>query len=460
MSDSIPKKLTPVVIFDRNNPAASDVPIFSQALKQKVNTPIDSIVSDGLSIKTQAILAQILSSSRADSSGGQTGGFAQGEEKTEQVVLYEEPTLDRSVATTPIISIPELPVVIAPSPVPVIEALPEVLIPDPVFFEPKVGKAETIWKWALPKLNYISHEFPKLMLVWELGVDGMYALMKKHISTGKRIIQEKRVTQSMMVASVKEKVSISLPVLRPSISPFEKIGRVVIGGISKVGQKISSFNFYAIASRTMIAASLVLMLLTVGPMVALQMQSWKEQISYSLHTMSSKADDSQETLAPEATATPAPTPNPDPDKQFQISIPKIGVNSKVIANVDASNETDYDAALKKGVAHAAGTGLPGEENKENKTIFIFGHSTNGTWNIARYNALFYSLKDMSVGDSMSVWFWGKEFHYTVSETKIVEANDVSFLIPQTTTDQLILQTCWPPGTSWKRFLVIAHPDEN
>jgi len=215
-----------------------------------------------------------------------------------------------------------------------------------------------------------------------------------------------------------------------------------------LGIQLESFSH--LFSRVLIATSLVMMLLTVGPMVALEANSWKQKIIYSL---TPKATEQESAPLPSMT----PTPHPEPDKQFQIIIPKLGVNSRIIANVNPAVEKEYSQALQQGVAHAAGTGLPGESNTHNRTIFVFGHSTNGSWNISRYNALFYSLKDLIIGDSITVWFWGKEFDYTVKERKIVEPNDVSFLQPQTEKEQLILQTCWPPGTTWKRLIVVAEP---
>lgn len=226
----------------------------------------------------------------------------------------------------------------------------------------------------------------------------------------------------------------------------------LLDAIKAQGSRVKGPSVSHLFSRVLIATSLVMMLMTVGPMVALEANSWKQKIIFSL---TPSASDQTGSPLPSASATP--TPNPEPDKQFQILIPKLGVNSRIIANVNPAVEKEYAQALKLGVAHAAGTGLPGEENTHNRTIFVFGHSTNGSWNISRYNALFYSLKDLIIGDSITVWFWGKEFDYTVKERKIVEPDDVSFLQPQTDKERLILQTCWPPGTTWKRLLVIAEP---
>jgi sortase A len=146
---------------------------------------------------------------------------------------------------------------------------------------------------------------------------------------------------------------------------------------------------------------------------------------------------------------------PPEDQRFRIKISKINVDSNVLANVDASDKDAYTAALKEGVAHAKGTGLPGEDG-ENKTIFIFAHSTDGTWNISRYNALFYDLKQLQPGDEVEITFWGKKYLYRVKEQRILDADDTTFLIPQKEKETLILQSCFPPGTTWKRLVVTAE----
>ncbi len=142
------------------------------------------------------------------------------------------------------------------------------------------------------------------------------------------------------------------------------------------------------------------------------------------------------------------------DTQFDILIPKIGANSQVFANVDPSNPDNYLPILKKGVAHARGTSLPGEPG----SIYLFAHSTDNFWDVGLYNAVFYLLKNLNPGDSVTIFYLGKRFDYAVTDTKIVDPNDVSFITQSRQTgSQLVLQTCWPPGTTWKRLLVIAKP---
>lgn len=141
------------------------------------------------------------------------------------------------------------------------------------------------------------------------------------------------------------------------------------------------------------------------------------------------------------------------DAGFGIVIPKIGVNSRIVPNVDPNTPKEFAKALKRGVAHAAGSALPGQEG----TVFIFGHSTDYTWNVSRYNAVFYQIKDLEVGDEINLFYNGRRYFYKVTEKRVVAANDTSFLSNQTGSKQLVLQTCWPPGTIKERLLVFARP---
>jgi LPXTG-site transpeptidase (sortase) family protein len=68
------------------------------------------------------------------------------------------------------------------------------------------------------------------------------------------------------------------------------------------------------------------------------------------------------------------------------------------------------------------------------------------------------LKNLTVGDPVIVFFENKRYNYTVSKVQVMEAEDVSLLTDaQTGGQKLVLQTCWPPGTTWKRLVVIAEP---
>jgi len=144
---------------------------------------------------------------------------------------------------------------------------------------------------------------------------------------------------------------------------------------------------------------------------------------------------------------------------FGIVIPKIGANSNVVANVPAWDEKAYQDALQIGVAHAAGTALPGVKEGNRKT-YLFAHSTDNWWNINRYNAVFFLLKELKVGDEIDIFYNGRRYVYETVETKVVEADEVAYLVEPSDEEILVLQTCWPPGTTLKRLLVIAKPIAN
>ena len=142
------------------------------------------------------------------------------------------------------------------------------------------------------------------------------------------------------------------------------------------------------------------------------------------------------------------------DTDFSILIPRLGASTKVFPNIDPSNQNEFLPILQRGVAHAKGTVFPGMQGN----IYLFAHSTDNFWDVGRYNAVFYLLKDLKPGDDIVIFFENQRHNYVVAESKVVDSKDVSFITQaKNGKEQLILQTCWPPGTTWKRLLVFARP---
>lgn len=139
------------------------------------------------------------------------------------------------------------------------------------------------------------------------------------------------------------------------------------------------------------------------------------------------------------------------DREFGIVIPKINANIKVVSEVDAGNYTEYMAALKQGVAHAKGTVYPGMVGNS----FLFAHSVGNFWEVNRYNAVFYLLKELNSGDLIVLYWRNKRYDYVVTDKKTVEPSEVGYLNSVANYPMLTLQTCWPPGTTLKRLLVFA-----
>jgi LPXTG-site transpeptidase (sortase) family protein len=141
-----------------------------------------------------------------------------------------------------------------------------------------------------------------------------------------------------------------------------------------------------------------------------------------------------------------------PQKGTYISIPKIYAQSPIIEEVDPWKEKEYTEALKKGVAQAKGTSLPGEKG----TIFLFAHSSGNPLEANQYNTIFFRLGELVKGDEIVVLRNGEKFVYSVREAKVVLPTETKYLT-DISRDQLILQTCTPVGTNLKRLLVFADP---
>jgi len=121
--------------------------------------------------------------------------------------------------------------------------------------------------------------------------------------------------------------------------------------------------------------------------------------------------------------------------------------------VAEAEKAEYLDALRKGVAHAKGTYFPGQAG----TIFLFSHSTDSPLNFARYNAVFYLLRKLEPGDTITIFFADKKFVYEVTQKRTADPDDTTWLTPKQTVEELILMTCDPPGTTWRRLLILAKP---
>ncbi len=155
-------------------------------------------------------------------------------------------------------------------------------------------------------------------------------------------------------------------------------------------------------------------------------------------------------LAPFTPWWPQPTIDIE-NVQYSIHIPKITATAPIILNVDAWNESAYKPKLKQGVAHAVGTPLPGDPG----TSFLFAHSSDWPWNITRYNTAFFKLNQLQIGDTITIYRNQQPMPYVVSDKKVVWPRQSEFLDSPDT--QIILQTCTPIGTAYKRLLIFARP---
>jgi LPXTG-site transpeptidase (sortase) family protein len=76
--------------------------------------------------------------------------------------------------------------------------------------------------------------------------------------------------------------------------------------------------------------------------------------------------------------------------------------------------------------------------------------------MVRQNSVFYLLGELKTDDFVFIGFNGEIYKYKVYDQKIVGANDIEYLdYKEEGREVLILQTCWPIGTDWKRLLIFA-----
>jgi len=142
-------------------------------------------------------------------------------------------------------------------------------------------------------------------------------------------------------------------------------------------------------------------------------------------------------------------------EEFSITIPKINAFAKIEKNVSPFDKKEYLPILEKDlVAHAKDTSLPGQQNK---AIYLFAHSTSQGIQMVRKNSVFYLLGELKNDDQIFINYNGELYKYKVYNQKVVNASEIEYLnYKEEGKEILILQTCWPLGTDWKRLLIFAE----
>jgi len=144
-----------------------------------------------------------------------------------------------------------------------------------------------------------------------------------------------------------------------------------------------------------------------------------------------------------------------PNRDFSIIITKLNAAAPVVDNVDPNSSEAYLEALKEGVAHAANTPYPGQIGN----VYLFAHSTDAFYNVGRYNAVFFLIGHLVPGDEIDIFYRGTLYKYVVYDKKVVDPTSVEYLGTLIDGEKtLTLQTCYPPGTTLKRLVVLAKLD--
>ncbi|MBI4036912.1 sortase [Candidatus Daviesbacteria bacterium] len=130
---------------------------------------------------------------------------------------------------------------------------------------------------------------------------------------------------------------------------------------------------------------------------------------------------------------------------YFLTIPKIGAQAPIITDVNPWEPSEYLPALQKGIAQA-----------QANPAFFFAHSSDLPWRMTRYNTAFLRLGELQKGDEIIITKDGIKYQFQVVDKIEVWPNQVQYL-KENGSNQLILMTCTPLGTSFKRLLIFAKP---
>ncbi len=135
-----------------------------------------------------------------------------------------------------------------------------------------------------------------------------------------------------------------------------------------------------------------------------------------------------------------------------LAVPSLGIAAPVVY-LDKVSKRSFGDALKEGVVHYPATAEPGQAGN----AYIFGHSSDFVWSKGKYKTVFALLPRIETGAKIYVSNpAGQTFEYQVYERFVTSATDTESLSQGDYRERLLtLQTSYPIGTAWKRYIVRA-----
>src|SRR3989344_6557106 len=183
---------------------------------------------------------------------------------------------------------------------------------------------------------------------------------------------------------------------------------------------------------------IIILFLAVAVFLALNFDYFRKNIEYEL-----RRDNYQQVPAPAAEKM-------EPNK---LLVPSLNIDAPV-RYTEEINEDKFQEILQVGAVHYPGTAEPCQPG----TVYIFVHSSDNAWSPGKYKTIFALLPRIEKGAEIYISDHdGYKYVYKVSESRVVEKNDLSVLAQNTTGKKLLtLQTSYPLGTSLKRYVVVAE----
>jgi LPXTG-site transpeptidase (sortase) family protein len=139
----------------------------------------------------------------------------------------------------------------------------------------------------------------------------------------------------------------------------------------------------------------------------------------------------------------------------QVTINAISAQAPVVESY-GSYGSDYKEALNRGVVHFSYSAYPGEEGLS----ILLGHSAPPGWPDIRYDRIFTEIDELKEGDVIEICYNNKSYDYIVIDEEIGKeiyevGEDVVSLFHEENKKELVVMTCWPPGSTEGRIGIRA-----
>ncbi len=144
--------------------------------------------------------------------------------------------------------------------------------------------------------------------------------------------------------------------------------------------------------------------------------------------------------------------NPAPYcEKNEINIPSLGVTAPLV-EAGGITEKEYRESLDRGVMHFPGTSFPGEVGLS----VVLGHSAPPNWPKIKHDWVFTEINNLQEGDEIEICYNNEKWIYTVMSEedgkKIYEVGEgVPPLFPGKNRKEIVLMSCWPPGSRDSRI---------
>lgn len=123
----------------------------------------------------------------------------------------------------------------------------------------------------------------------------------------------------------------------------------------------------------------------------------------------------------------------------KLTIPKLESELPII-------EGTHEDELAQGVGHYSGTAYP----LQNDQIVLSGHR----------DTVFRRMGELDIGDIMIIELPYGDFSYEIVDTKVVDADDRTIIVPTSPDEVLTVTTCYPftyIGSAPDRYIITALP---